>query len=54
MEIDEIIEVLNDTSCDFHCGYGEEIKTVFIVLKDDTELEFSREWYEAPFKRGEE
>lgn len=28
MEIDEIIEILNDTSCDFHCGYGEEIKTV--------------------------
>lgn len=28
MEINEIIEVLNDTSCDFHCGYGEEIKTV--------------------------
>lgn len=30
------------------------IKTVFVVLKDDTELEFNREWYEAPFKRTEE
>lgn len=30
------------------------IMTVFVVLKDDTELEFNREWYEAPFKRGEE
>lgn len=30
------------------------IKTVFTVLKDGTELEFSREWYEAPFKREEE
>ena len=28
MEIDEIIEILNDTSCDFHCGYDEEIKTI--------------------------
>lgn len=28
MEIDKIIEVLNETSCDFHCGYGEEKRTV--------------------------
>lgn len=28
MKIDEIIEVLSDTSCDFHCGYGEERRTV--------------------------
>lgn len=28
MEIDEIIEILNETSCDFHCGYGEEKRTV--------------------------
>lgn len=36
MEIDEIIEILNDTSCDFHCGYGEEIKTV--ECKKDCEI----------------
>lgn len=30
------------------------IKTVFVMLKDDTELEFNREWYEAPFKREKE
>jgi len=28
------------------------ILTIFVVLKDDAELEFSREWYEAPYKAG--
>lgn len=28
MEIDEIIEVLNDISCDCHCVFGEEKTTV--------------------------